>query len=65
VGANFVEILIMKSLYEKIGGILVWNDSERFGFIEYLAKAKRLFNEKNTVGTVDGLIECEQTGTGV
>jgi hypothetical protein len=60
VGANFVEVLIMKKLYEKIGGIFIWNESERFGFIEYLAKAKRTFNEKNTIRTVDELIECEK-----
>jgi hypothetical protein len=65
VGANFVEILIMKKLYEKIGGILIWNESERFGFMEYLAKAKRAFNEKNTIRTVDELIECEGTETEV
>jgi hypothetical protein len=65
VGANFVEVLIMKKLYEKIGGILVWNESERFGFIEYLAKARRAFNEKNTIRTLEELIECEETKVNV
>jgi hypothetical protein len=60
VGADFVEVLIMKKLYEKIGCILIWNESERFGFIEYLAKAKRAFDEKNAIKTVDELIECEE-----
>jgi hypothetical protein len=60
VGANFVEILILKKLYEKIGGILIWKDSESFGFMEYLAKARRTFNEKNTIRTVEELIECEE-----
>jgi hypothetical protein len=65
VGANFVEVLIMKKLYEKIGGILVWNESDSFGFMEYLAKAKRTFNEKNTIMTVEELIEYEETGANV
>jgi hypothetical protein len=63
VGASFVEILIMKKLYEKIGGTLIWNESERFGFMEYLTKARRTFDNKNTIRTVEELIECEETKT--
>lgn len=60
VGANFVEVLIMKKLYDKIGGVLIWNESERFGFMEYLTKAQRTFNEKNTIRTVNELMESDE-----
>lgn len=60
VGANFIEILIMQKLYEKIDGAFRWNESERFGFVEYVAGAKRLFQEKNMIRSVEELIECEE-----
>lgn len=60
-GANYIEILIMKKLYEKVNGLFIWNESERFGFMEYVDKAKRVFQEKNTIRTVEELIECEET----
>jgi hypothetical protein len=61
VGANFVEILIMKKLYGKIGEAFNWNEPEGFGFTAYLTEAKRVFQEKNTIKTVEELIECEET----
>lgn len=45
-GAKFIEILIMKKLHKKVEGVLKWNESERFGFTEYVARAKRLFNAR-------------------
>lgn len=45
-GANFLEILIMKRLYEKIGGRFKWHKSLDFAFAEYVAAAKRCFLEK-------------------
>lgn len=60
VGANFVEILIMKKLYGKVGEAFNWNESEGFGFTAYLAEAKRVFQEKNTIKTVEELVECEE-----
>jgi hypothetical protein len=59
-GANFIEILIMKKLYEKIDGVFIWKESERFGFTEYVTKAKREFQEKNIIRTVEELVECEE-----
>jgi cold shock CspA family protein len=61
VGANFVEILIMKKLYGKVGEVFNWNESEGFGFTACLAEAKRVFQEKNTIKTVEELVECEET----
>ena len=42
-GAHFIEILIMKSLFEKIGQPLEWNQSKKLVFVEYVAAAKRSF----------------------
>ncbi len=43
VGAQFLEILIMKELYERVGRPLEWRRSERLMFAEYVAAAKRSF----------------------
>lgn len=43
VGARFLEILIMKKLYEKTGKPIEWDDSKEFVFTEYLAMAKRSY----------------------
>ena len=53
----------MKKLYEKIDGVLEWNKSEGFGFTEYVAAAKRIFQERNIIKTTEELIECEETET--
>jgi hypothetical protein len=43
VGAQFLEILIMKKLYEKTGQPLQWNKSKELIFAEYVKSAKRSF----------------------
>ena len=43
VGAQFLEILIMKNLYERIGHPLEWDRSEQLIFAEYVAAARRSF----------------------
>lgn len=48
-GANFLEILIMKRLHEKIGGAFEWHESIDFAFSEYVAVAKRNFLKENMV----------------
>jgi ribosomal protein L23 len=65
VGANFIEILIMKKLYEKVDGSFNWNESEGFGFAQYVSEAKRVFQEKNMIKTTKELIECEEAKTEV
>jgi hypothetical protein len=60
VGANFVEILIMKKLQEKVDGPFKWNETERFGFAQYVSEAKRAFQEKSMIKTVAELIECDE-----
>ncbi len=46
-GARFLEILIMKKLYEKIGQPLKWNESKELVFAEYVAAAKQSFLKGN------------------
>lgn len=50
-GANFLEVLIMKRLYEKIGGVFEWHESTDFAFAEYVVVAKRSFLERKEVMT--------------
>jgi len=42
-GADFLEILIMKRLHEKVKGKLELSNSENFAFIEYVTAAKQGF----------------------
>ena len=42
-GARFIEILIMKNLFEKIGQPLEWNQNKELEFVEYVAAAKQSF----------------------
>jgi hypothetical protein len=45
-GARFIEILIMKNLYEKIGQPLQWNEGKEFSFVEYVTAAETSFSNK-------------------
>jgi hypothetical protein len=46
-GARFLEILIMKKLYEQIGKPLRWNENEDLVFLKYLATAKQSYSTAN------------------
>jgi len=46
-GAHFIEILIMKRLFEKIGQPLKWDQSKELVFTEYVEAAKQSFLKKN------------------
>ena len=61
VGANFIEILIMKKLHKKVDAHFRWNESEEFGLAQYVSEAKRVLQEKNMIETVEELVECEET----
>jgi len=61
-GANFLEILIMKQLYEKVGGVFEWQEPAYFSFSAYVAAAKQNFQEKKRVKTTEELVECEEIG---
>jgi hypothetical protein len=45
-GAKFLEILIMKKLYEKVGKPLEWDTSKELEFVNYVEAARRSFNNK-------------------
>jgi len=59
-GANFLEILIMKRLYEKVGGHFRWYSSKDFAFTEYVAVARESFQEKKKA---EELVQCERIET--
>jgi hypothetical protein len=60
-GANFLEILIMKQLHEKCGQSFKWPESKELTFIEYVAVAKRSFVwNKRTNKVTEGLVQWEQ-----
>ena len=42
-GAQFLKILIMRKLYEKIGKTLEWDKNKELMFVEYVASVKRSF----------------------
>lgn len=48
-GARFIEILIMKNLYGKIGEPLKWEENKEFSFIGYVEAAKQTFLEKEKI----------------
>lgn len=58
-GASFLEVLIMKRLYETIGGNLQWKESQEFTFTEYVAVAERAFRERRTIKVTEAVIKCE------
>jgi hypothetical protein len=48
-GAKFIEILIMKKLYERVGQPLEWDESKQLDFVGYVTIARKAFmkSEKN------------------
>lgn len=59
-GANFLEILIMKRLYEKIGRVFELQESTELVFTKYIAAARRNFLKKKRGKTTEELAECEE-----
>lgn len=52
-GASYLESSIMKRLYEKVRVVFEWGESKPFGFADYIAEAKKLFQEKNKVEAME------------
>jgi len=46
-GAQFLEILIMKKLHEKVGLSLDWDESKPLVFVDYITAAKRSYAKRN------------------
>lgn len=53
VGSRFLEILIMRKLYEKIGCSLEWNEDKELVFIDYVKAAQRSFSRKEDKPTLN------------
>jgi hypothetical protein len=51
----------MKKLHKKVDAHFRWKKSEEFGLVQYVSEAKRVFQEKNMIKTVEELVECEET----
>lgn len=47
IGSHFIEILIMKNLFEKVGEPLEWNENKELSFVEYVTAAKQSYLKKN------------------
>lgn len=61
-GADFLEILIMKRLYAKIGHRVKLNTSENLTFTEYIVAAKRSFHQSRNAENNRELVQCKQRG---
>jgi hypothetical protein len=48
VGAYFIEILIMKNLYRKIGKPLEWEEGKKLAFLDYVNAARKTFGQTKT-----------------
>jgi len=60
-GANFLEILIMKRIHEKVGGHFKWHRLQDFTFTEYVVAAKRSFLAgKEAKKTTEETVQCDQ-----
>jgi hypothetical protein len=44
-GAQFIEILVMKKLYEKVGQPLEWNQNKELRLVEYVEAAKQSYSK--------------------
>lgn len=60
IGANFLEIVIMKRLHRKVGATLEWNETARLAFAEYVATTKRAFQEKKGIQATEDVVKCEE-----
>lgn len=47
-GAHFIEILIMKNLFKKIGRPLEWKGRKKLAFLEYVNAARKAFEQPKT-----------------
>lgn len=63
-GADFLEILIMKSLHDKVGGIFELRESTDSAFTEYVIEVKRNFVKKKKLTSKEDplkeIIQCEE-----
>ena len=46
IGAKYIEILIMKQIYQRIGQPLEWSEDKELVFSEYVNAARKSFSKK-------------------
>jgi len=60
-GANFLEVLIMKRLHEKVRGRFRYHRAQDFRFAEYVVAARRSFlARKETEKITEEMVQCDQ-----
>lgn len=59
-GASFLEVIIMKQLCKKVGGVLEWKEPANLAFTMYVAAAERTFQQKKTIKKTEDLVRCEE-----
>ncbi len=64
-GANFLEMLIIKRIYENSNVVFVWDESKKFSFVEYIKEARRRFHELNRQKSSEILIEYGEPAMGI
>jgi len=52
-GANFIEISIMRRLYKKLGNDFKWYKRGDFTFVDYVIQARRSFQKKTAEAIAD------------
>jgi hypothetical protein len=59
-GANFLEIQIMKRLYEKVGVAFKWHGSKNLTFTEYVTAVKRSHLKRRRTLTDRRTMQCKR-----
>lgn len=63
VGASFLEVMIMKQLYETIGGNFQWKASKEFTFSEYVTVARNTYQRRKQITISESAMKCEEAET--
>ena len=65
VGSSFLEVLILKKLYEKVGEVFEWDGNRLFDFIECVLSAKRHFERSEKMAMTEELVTSKETLAGI
>jgi len=60
VGADFLEIAIMKQLHEKVGQVSVWHTARNLTFTEYVTANKRGYRKKSKSKARTEIVQCRE-----
>lgn len=65
VGSGFLEVLILKKLYEKVGEVFESDSNRLFDFIECVLSAKRRFEKNEKMAMAEELVMSKETLVGI